>query len=290
MGAPQRRREFWQAFKAHMSAASLIGCSRVSSDGWMWHSADLSSGYLASLLNVRLGQIGVRYRLNEANADTVFSFLQTRRAEIDGAFESAVSWRSGDAGSHVIEVMREADIAACAAWPEQMDWLRRHLEAFQGALWPLVGRVPPARERRRWDEELFFRELSQWNPSGLAPATEIFAWARRRGEVPSWGRGGQTGSFTPTVTRHGVACQLVSVRTDGTLQLLFARLKDSQGFADRARRVELLAQTNRVRHFALPDETLDQRPAVPLAMLADPTVGGEFLGLLDWFHGAATLR
>ena len=290
MGAPQLRREFWQAFKLHMGAASSIGCSRVSSDGWIWHSADLSSGYLASLLNVRLGEVGVRYRLNEANADTVFSFLQTREPEIDAAFETPPSWRPGDGGSHVIEVMRRADISDRAAWPEHMTWLTGQLEAFQRALWPLVGRVPPTRERRLWDEDLFFAELTEWNPACLAPATEILRWAQKRGEALRWGRGGQSGSYTPTVSRRGVAYQLASVRTDGTLHLLFARLKDSPLYADRARRLELLAQVNRVRHMDLPDETVDQRPAVPLAALSDAEACNELVELLDWFHGAVTAR
>jgi hypothetical protein len=283
-GAPRLRLEFWQAFKRHMEETSGIGCSRASSDGWMWHAADLSSGYLASILNVRAGEMGVRFRLNETNADTAFSFLQAHRPEIDAAFETPLAWRPGDGGSHVVEVMRPADIADRTAWPEQMGWLMRQLEAFQRALWPLVGRVPPARERRLWDEPLFFRELSAWNPGGLGPATAILRWAQRLGDPLQWGRGGQSGSFTPTVVRQGVAYQLVSVRTDGTLQLLFARLKDSQLFADRARRLELLVEVNRVRHLCLPAETVDQRPAVPLALFADPDAGAQLIALLDAFH------
>ena len=96
IGAPQLRREFWQAFKLHMEETSSIGCSRASSDGWLWHSADLSSGYLASILNVRAGEMGVRFRLNEPNADTVFSFLQAHRGEIDAAFDTPLAWRPGD--------------------------------------------------------------------------------------------------------------------------------------------------------------------------------------------------
>jgi hypothetical protein len=284
IGAPQLRREFWQAFKQHAEETSSIGCSRVSSDGWMWHAADLSSGYLASILNVRVREMGVRYRLNETNADTVFSFLQAHRPEIDAAFETPPSWRPGDGGSHVIEAMCPADVDDRVAWPEHMGWLMRQLEAFRRVLWPLVGRVPPPRERRLWDEPLFFRELSAWNPAGVGPATAILHWAQSRGDPLQWGRGGQCGSFTPVVARQGIAYQLVSVRTDGTLQLLFARLKDSQLFADRARRLELLAQVNRVRHVCLPAEAVDQRPSVPLAMFGDPEAGAQLIALLDAFH------
>ena len=289
-GAPQLRREFWQAFKVHMGDASSIGCSRVSSDGWMWHSADLSAGYLASLVNVRLGEIGVRFRLNEPNADSVFSFLETRRPEIDAVLEPAPSWRRGDGGSHVIEARRAADILDRASWPKQMTWLARQLEAFQRALWPFVGRIPPRRERRLWDEELFFRELSAWNPTCLEPATVLLRWAQQRGDGIQWGRGGQSGSFTPTVSRLGFAYQLAAVRTDGTLHLLFARLKDSPLYADRLRRLDLLAQVNKLPHLALPDETVDHLPTVPLAVLSDLETCAGFVELLDWFHDSVVAR
>jgi len=285
-GTPELRREFWQALRRHMEETSSIGCSRASSDGWLWHSADLSSGYLASLLNVRRGEIGVRFRLNEANADSVFSFLRTRRAEIDAELAPAPSWRLGEAGSHVIETMRAADIADRSSWPRLMGWLARNLEGFQRALWPLVGRVPPVREPRLWDEQLFFRDLTAWNPNSISPAAALLRWGQRRGDPPQWGRGRQCGSFAPSVMRHGVSYQLVSVRTDGTLQLLFARLKGSPLFADRARRLELLAQVNQVRHLRLPAETIDQRPAVPLAIFTDPDARTELITLLDAFHDA----
>lgn len=284
VGVPQLRREFWRAFKLYMGSASTIGCSRVTSDGWMWHSADLSFGYLASLVNVRLGEIGVRFRLNEANAGTVHSFLQSRRREIDDALELAPVWRSGGRGSHVIEAVHVADIGERAAWLGHMAWLKDRLEGFRVALWPLVGRVPPSRERRLWNEELFFRELCQWNPPSLIPAREMLRDTQRRGEGVQWGRGGQSGSYTPTVLRQGVAYQLVSVRTDGTFQLLFARLRKLPLFEDRTRRLELLGQVNKMRHVYLPDAAIDQRPAMPLALLSDRKANAGFVELMGWFH------
>jgi len=288
VGASQLRREFWQAFKLHMGNASTIGCSRASPDGWMWHSTGLSSGYLASLVNTRRGEIGVRFRLNETNADTVYSFLRSRKREIDDGLELAPTWRSGDRGSHVIEVIRAADIRERAAWPEHMAWIKDRLEGFRVALWPLVGRVPPPRERRLWNEELFFTELSEWNSTGLIPAAEILRDAQRRGEAIQWGRGGQTGSATPTIWRQGVAYQLVSVHTDGTLQLLFARLRELPRFENRARRLDLLEQVNEVQHVHLPDQSIDQRPAVPLSLLADRSAASEFAKLMGWFHDSVT--
>lgn len=282
------RREFWQVFKQHMAHASAVGCSRPSSDGWMWHAADLSAGYLASLINVRLGEIGVRFRLNGAGADTVFSLLQAQRSRVDAVLDPPPTWRPGEGSSHVIEVSTSADISLRNEWPAQMTWLCTHLESFQVALWPLVGRVPPAGARRPWDEELFFRELTAWNPACLAPAAAVIERARRRGEVIKWGSGGQVGSCTPSVLRRGIAHQLVSVRTDGTFQLLFTHLRETPPFVDRSRRLELLQRVNQIRHLRLPEATVDQRPAVPLAVLTDGEAGEQFAGLLDWFHDSVT--
>jgi hypothetical protein len=284
----QLRREFWRAFRDYMAGVSAIGCSSPSSDGWMWHVAHVSSGYLASLLNVRLGQIGVRFRLAGPEADTVFSFLESHRHDVDDALEPRPTWRRGEGSSHVIEVLTGADVSARDSWPAHMSWLRTELEAFQAALWPHVGRVPPAAGRRHWNEELFLSELSAWNPGCLVPATAILATAQQRVEAIQWGSGGRTGSFTPTVWHGGIPHQLVSVRTDGTFQLLFSRLRETPPFADRAGRLELLRRVNEVRHLRLGEEVLGQRPGLPLAMLGDAEVRAQFTGLLGWFSAAVT--
>lgn len=282
--ATQLRREFWGQFTEEMAAHGSIGCSRVSSDGWMWHAADLTFGYLASLLNVRHGEIGVRYRLNEAGADAVFAFLEKHRRAIDAAFDVPPTWRPGESSSHVIEVMRAADVAVRAGWAGHMRWLREQLEAFQGALWPFTGRVPPTGERRLWDEPSFLHELATWNPTCLAPATAVLRWAQWRGEHIQWGRGGQTASFAPATLHRGVGYQLAAVRTDGSIRLLFGRLKDLPPFTDRRRRLEILERLNRVPLLSLPDDVIDARPSLPLAMLGHADTCAGFIEVLDWFR------
>ncbi len=284
-GATQLRRDFWRQFTDEMAAHSSIGCSRVSSDGWMWHAADLTFGYLSSLLNVRHGEIGVRYRLNEAGADTAFAYLESHRPAIDAAFDVPPTWRPGESGSHVIEVMRAADVPARAGWAEYTRWLREQLEAFQRALWPFAGRVPPTGERRLWDEPSFLRELATWNPSSLAPATAVLRWARGRGQDIQWGRGGQTASFAPATMHRGVGYQLAAVRTDGSIRLLFARLKDLPPYTDRRRRLEIIEHLNDVPLVRLPADVIDARPSLPLAMLGHADTCSGFMEVLDWFRG-----
>ena len=278
------RKDFWARFREETRDVD-ISCSRASSDGWMWHTAGLSAGYLASLVNVRQGEVCVRFRLKDANADTVSSFLRAHRDRIDGAFEAPPAWRNGGR-SHVIEQRRAADVLDSGSWPEAMSWLRRQLQDFQRALWPLVGRVPPAGARRRWDEGRFFRELTMWNPGCLVPAQTLLTWASDRGEDVQWGSGGQCGSFAPAIVCHGVAYRLVSVGTDGTLRLLFTALRDTPAFAARERRLEVLSRVNGLPHVRLAEETVRQRPAVPLALLEDPAAAGRMADLLDWFRAA----
>lgn len=285
VATPNLRSEFWREFQRSM-ASTAIGCSRPSSDGWMWHVAGLTSGYLASLVNVRLGEIGVRYRIMGPNADTVFSVLEDHKARIDSAFDASPVWRRGDGNSHVIEVRGRAHISARASWSSHMSWLREQLESFQAALWPIVGRVPPPGTRRRWDESLFFADLSRWNPACLHPARAILESALDREETISWGTGGRVGSFAPSTARQGVAYRLVSVRTDGAFQLLFARLKDTPLFVDRARRLELLERVNRAPHLRLPDAVVERLPVAPLTALTTPDDSTAFVDALAWFRTA----
>jgi len=286
-GTPELRRAFWHGFKRHLEGASSVRSARVSTDGWMWHNADLTTGNLLSMLRVRLGEIGVKYTLNDADANTVFLHLLAHRHEVGSVFDTPPEWRAGRAsgdGSNVIEVRKAVRSYDRQEWPEHFRWLQRELETFHLALWPLVGRVPPKGDTRQWDEGLFMRELGVWNPVTVSPAKAILESALARGAVINWGRGRQCGSFAPTIVHRGSSYQLVSVRTDGTFALLFTQLKKSPLFAPKAKRLELLQRLNRVKCFDLPEGVVDLRPSLPLAVLADEGARGQFLDMLAWFE------
>ena len=288
LSAPQLRLRFWRSFKRHMENTSSVGCARATTDGWMWHNANLTTGNLLSMVRVRLGEIGVKYTLNDADADTVFAYLGARRQELDAGFEWAPTWRPGGVNSHVIEIRRPGSVLDVDSWSEYFNWFRRQLETFQHGLWGLVGRVPSGGERRQWDRESFVRELRTWNPASLGVANAILDWALTRGASVTWGSGGQTGSFAPTHPRGGFPYQLVSVRTDGSVVFLFRQLSDSPAFSARARRLEVLERLNQVEHFALPEKVIDLRLSLPLAVLMDDSADEQFLDVLDWFED--TLR
>jgi hypothetical protein len=285
VSVPELRRDFWSSFKRYMEDSSSVRCARATSDGWMWHNADLTTGNLLSMIRVRLGEMGVKYTLNDADADTVFSFLRAHREVVEAGFERALTWRPGGTNSHVIEIRRPGNLLDLGAWSEHFTWFRRQLETFQLALWSLVGRVPPTGERRHWDQESFVRELCTWNPASLAPAKAILGWALAHGATLSWGSGRQCGSFSPTIPSGGFPYQMVTVRTDGTIALLFRQLSNSPLFCDRSRRLDALERLNGVRHIALPDAVVDLRPSVPLNVLANDRSCTQFLRMLDWFEG-----
>jgi len=287
LGAPGLRRAFWHSFKRHLEEASTVRSSRVSTDGWMWHNADLATGRLLSILRVRLGEIGVKYMLNDADADTVFAYLLAHRAEVEGVFDVPPEWRAGGDGSNVIDVRRGVRSYDREEWPELFRWLQRQLETFHLALWPLVGRVPPRGEMRQWDEVSFMRELHAWNPTAMGPAMAILEATPAPDVSVSWGRGRHRGSFTRAIIRRGTALQLVSVRTDGTAAFLFTQLKRSPFFAPRQRRLELLEHLNRLECVSLPDSVIDLRPSLPLALLSDEAVVRQLLDVLAWFEDNA---
>ncbi len=278
------RRDFWQSFKDYMQESSSVRCARVTTDGWMWHRTDLSTGNLLSMIRIRLGEIGVKYTLNDMDAETVFSFLLAHRETVDAAFERALTWRPGGADSQVIEIRRPADLTARQTWAEHFSWLRRQLETFHLALWSLVGRLPPRGERRQWEAGSFMREAQRWNPASVQPAKAILEWSLAHRAAATWGRGGRCGSFTPTIPHCGFPYQLVSVRTDGTFASLFTQLKNSPLFWGEAQRRDVVRRLNCVGPLALPEAVVSLRPSLPLAVLADGPALAQFLEVLDWFE------
>lgn len=280
--APLMRRVYWRTFKQYMQDAGSIRCARVTSDGWIWHSTDISSGKLLSVVRVSMGEIGVKYTLSGVVADTVFSFLESRRETIDAAFDDPPVWR-GDNGSYMIETRRPADMFDRHGWNEQFYWLRRQAEAFHTALWPLLGRDGPSKEKLDWDEQAFLRETSRWNPNSLRVVKPILSWADRRSARLTWGHKQYCGSVRVMIPHCGFGYQPLSIRSNGTFALLFTQLKESPLFWADERREELLHRLNRIEHFLLPREVIDQRPVLPLSMLSTETATASFLDYLDWF-------
>lgn len=280
---PRLRREFWSAFRNHVGQKDGVKCGRASSDSWMHHNGHLNGGTLFTMVRVRQGAIATQFALDDITASTIFSFLKAHRADIDSAFSGVPQWRTAGVRTHEIEVRTEADLTSRCDWSRYFAWFVEQLEAFQTALWPLVGRVPPAGDNRPWDEESFFAELGLHTPSAVAPARELLRWSQVNMSLVQWGRGKRFGSFVPTVRRQGRLHNAVSVWTNGTVVLRFADLKRESPFCDASLRAEFLHRLNRVPHFSLPRDAVDLLPSIPLPILAEAGSLTRFLDALDWF-------
>ena len=135
---PLVRREFWSAFKWHMEANSSVNCARVTTDGWIWHNTDLTMGNMLSFVRVRLGDIGVKYTLNDAHAETVYAFIRRHGDTVEDAFNHPLQvarWRRRWVGD-CIEVRRPIESFRKETWPSHFDWLQRQLETFRVGLLP----------------------------------------------------------------------------------------------------------------------------------------------------------
>jgi hypothetical protein len=254
----------------------------------MHHNGDLNGGELFTMVRVRQGEIVAQFALDELTAGTIFSFLQAHRHEIDAAFSDAPAWRTAGIRTHEIEVRRPADITDTQAWPEYFDWFLRQLSAFQQALWPFVGRQPPAGSKRQWDEESFFAELAASTPTAVAPARELLRWSQANMSVVEWGHGKRYGSFVPRARREGRLYGPFSVWTNGTFILRFAGLKKEWPFDQPAVRLSLLERVNLLPHVDLAPEAIDALPALPLPLLAEPAALERFCDVLTWV--LATIR
>ena len=131
--------------------------------------------------------------------------------------------------------------------------MRARLEAFQAVLGPIVGRVPPPQDAGHgWNEESFFSALKSLNPTGVAAARELLAWATTAGFRATWGRGRRFGSVTPRVVYNGQPYEPFSVWTSSLIILRFVDLRKCPPWDKKNYRLDVLSHhvVDRVR--ALP--------------------------------------
>lgn len=283
-GSAELRLAFWTAFKEYMVRRSRVRCARATSEDWMNHSADLNGGSLFSVQRTRLCEIGVQFALDDATSRTIFSYLESKRREIDAAFAPGLHWHDPEgARTSLIETRRSADTSVRADWPTHFAWLHEQLEHFQNVLWPLVGHVPPVGQPRRWDEPSFFAELQALNSTSAAPARAILDWARRQMPDIYWGHGAQFGTCVPRLKLGDVRYQLFALTTGGTLTLRFADLKKTEPFDEAATRLRVLRGLNGAPFMDLPAGVIDHRPTLPLPMFADTAVRAGLTDTADRF-------
>jgi hypothetical protein len=137
----------------------------------------------------------------------------------------------------------------------------------------------------RWNRESFLQHLANQRGATEADlARRILDWYDDRGLEIFWGRGSRNGSATPKLIRDGLTYNLMSMWTDGGIQVQFSsmnlppfdRLQTRREFANR---LEALNEA-----VTMSDEQLlSTWPSVKLHQLTNPERLNQFLDAWDWY-------
>jgi hypothetical protein len=169
---------------------------------------------------------------------------------------------------------------------------RHHAEGVEIFSSTLVGATERARaikggQKPQWDEDSFLAELEAKRGSAeVQVARELIEWARVELPRLTWGTGAQTGSFFPVLDHAGRDYWPISLQTDGRVTIEFAGLsrRGRTPFDDVRQRREFVRRLNETAGVAIPEDAVDKRPRVRLAVLAaSPEALDSFKAALDWF-------
>lgn len=126
-----------------------------------------------------------------------------------------------------------------------------------------------SRPTEAWTEERFFAELAtRASRPAVAAARRILDWATRRTTRIWWGRGSQSGSFVPVLSHAGTDHQLFAVWTYAALEVYFYWYQYKDPFVTEASRLEILERLNAIDGIALPADSVNKRPSIPLDLIA----------------------
>lgn len=155
----------------------------------------------------------------------------------------------------------------------------------------VFGTIPPQKssvsrgKKNKWDESTFFAELTQKHPDCVEPARKILEWSSRHRKLTRvwWGNGSVMGCFVPVIDIGGKTYQLFALWTYGILETYFQVYTKKAPFESIEKRRELLDRLNKIDGVNLPDDAINKRPGIPLAVLNDPNALTNLLETYDWF-------
>lgn len=165
---------------------------------------------------------------------------------------------------------------------------------------PIPGEQPPAPDAEvlteesaigkkepkavmQWNEELFFQDLE--SRRGLEEADiarKILQWTKDKLPKIWWGRGKVDGSFYPMLDHKEKSYYPICIWSYGKVEVQFQYLKRNPPFDSESKRKELLERLNRIPGFSIPDDAIERRPNVYLAVLKNKDALDQFLETLDW--------
>ena len=140
------------------------------------------------------------------------------------------------------------------------------------------------RASRSWDRESLVATLeSNRNAVEAEAARRILDWCEERGLSLRWGTGPERGSCSPKLQRGGTVYNLMSIWTDGGIQIQFSSMRKPPFDTVEQRRAlaERLAASDPSIIFT--DDQLNRWPAVRLHQLVRGDGVDRFLEAWDWY-------
>ena len=153
----------------------------------------------------------------------------------------------------------------------------------------LFGQTEEAQQKksvgaqRLWDEDSVLAEIEARHGIEVTRVARHMAqWMRSTGARVWFGRAAQDGSMGIAVAREGPDYYPLSMWTYGRVEIAFQYIMKAPAFQYEARRKELLHRLNDIEGISLPDDAIQRRPSIPLAVLADGGRWSLFQAVLDW--------
>ncbi len=133
--------EYWQALRKHLeSTGSFIRPGTPRSQNWMNFDVGHWRLRMTAFNNMRDGGIGVQLVIREGDAEVSYNTLYQQRGEIGAEIGDALEWRELPEHKQGQVMLRRynADPTDRSQWPEQHDWFKDKLEAFDRAFRPRI--------------------------------------------------------------------------------------------------------------------------------------------------------
>ena len=139
------------------------------------------------------------------------------------------------------------------------------------------------REKKQWNEVAFFEVLKERHGGEVAEVAQTILDRAKLSFRITWGQGVKEGSFIPVLDCKGTWYSMISVMTNGKVQIQFGQLKKRPPFDDDAKRIELRDRLNRIPEVDIPAEGIILYPSILLTSLTNKAALEQFLAVMNWF-------
>jgi len=135
------RIKYWTAFRSYLhDNKSPLRPQKPSRDHWYSFGIGTSRAHTAALIITRDDKIAVELAITSEDAKTLFQSLLVKKDEIEAAIGAPLDWREmPDKKASRIILFKSIDPYDEKTWPQQFEWLRSNLEAFDKTFRPLCS-------------------------------------------------------------------------------------------------------------------------------------------------------